>query len=80
MVVPNSAVKTGNSGKFVRIVNSKSSPLGNRYIASNVDVVVVASDDNYSAITAALNGDEFVITTSNKPVKAGEQVRLANEQ
>lgn len=80
MVVPNSAVKTGSSGKFVRIVNSKSSPLGNRYIASNVDVVVVASDDNYSAITAALNGDEFVITTSNKPVKAGEQVRLANEQ
>ena len=79
MVVPNSAVKTGNSGKFVRIINSKSSPLGNRYIASNVDVVVVASDDNYSAITAALNGDEFVITTSNKPVKAGEQVRLANE-
>ena len=79
MVVPNSAIKTGNSGKFVRVVNSKSSPLGNRYIASNVDVVVVASDDNYSAITAALNGDEFVITTSNKPVKAGEQVRLANE-
>lgn len=79
MVVPNSAISTGNTGKFVRVVNSKSSPLGNRYIASNVDVVVVASDDNYSAITAALSGDEFVITTSNKPVKAGEQVRLANE-
>ena len=79
MVVPNSAIKTGTTSKFVLAVKSKSSPLGNRYIATKVDVDVVASDDNYSAITAALDGDEFVITTSNKPVKAGEQVRLANE-
>ncbi len=79
MVVPNSAIKTGNTGKFVLVVKSKSSPLGNRYIASNVEVSVLASDDNYSAISAALDGDEYVITTSNKQVKAGEQVRLANE-
>jgi multidrug efflux pump subunit AcrA (membrane-fusion protein) len=79
MVVPNSAVKTGSTSKFVLVVKSKSSPLGNRYTAAKVDVDVIASDDNYSAITAALDGDEYVITTSNKPVKAGEQVRLANE-
>ena len=79
MVVPNSAIKTGSTGKFVLAINSKSSPLGNRYIATNVEVEVLASDDNYTAISAALNGDEFVITTSTKPVKAGEQVRLASE-
>ncbi|SFC36882.1 HlyD family efflux transporter periplasmic adaptor subunit [Butyrivibrio sp. YAB3001] len=79
MIVPKSAIKTGTTGKFVLVVNSKSSPLGNRYIASNVEVTVVASDDNYAAITAALNGDEYVITTSTKPVNAGDQVRLANE-
>ena len=79
MVVPNSAIKTRSNGKFVLVVNSKSSPLGNRYIASFVEVSVLASDDNYSAISAALDGDEFVITTSNKPVEAGNQVRLANE-
>ena len=79
MVVPNSAIKTGNTGKFVLVVKSKSSPLGNRYIASNVEVSVLASDDNYTAISAALDGDEYVITTSSKQVKAGEQVRLANE-
>lgn len=78
MVVPNSAIKTGTASKFVLVVKSKSSPLGNRYIATKVDVDVLASDDNYSAITAALDGDEYVITTSNKPVKSGEQVRLAN--
>ncbi len=79
MIVPNSAIKTSASGKFVLVVNSKSSPLGNRYIASNVEVTVIASDDNYTAINAALDGYEYVITTSTKPVKAGEQVRLANE-
>ncbi len=79
MIVPNSAIKTGGAGKFVLVVNSKSSPLGNRYITSAVEVSVIASDDNYTAITAALNGDEFVVTTSTRSVKAGEQVRLANE-
>ena len=79
MVVPNSAIKTSTAGKFVLVVKSKSSPLGNRYIASSVEVTVLASDDNNSAITAALDGDEYVITTSTKMVKAGEQVRLANE-
>ena len=79
MVVPNSAIKTNQTGKFVLVVKSKSSPLGNRYIATNVEVSVIASDDNYSAISAALDGDEFVITTSTKQVNPGEQVRLANE-
>ena len=79
MIVPNSAIKTDSNGKFVLIVKSKSSPLGNRYTATRADVNVVASDDKNSAITAAIDNYEYVITTSNKPVKAGEQVRLANE-
>ena len=49
-------------------------------IGDYVYVLIPASDDNYSAISAALDGDEYVITTSSKQVKAGEQVRLANEQ
>lgn len=79
MVVPLSAVKSGNASKYVLAVKSKSSPLGNRYIAFKVDVSIVAQDDNYAAISAALDGDEFVITTSNKMVNPGDQVRLSNE-
>ncbi|MDE6202888.1 MAG: HlyD family efflux transporter periplasmic adaptor subunit, partial [Lachnospiraceae bacterium] len=75
-VVPNSAVREDNNGKFILIVESKSSPLGNRYIASRVDVEVLASDDNNTAISAGLYGYEYVITTSTKPVEAGKQVRL----
>lgn len=77
MIVPNSAVREDNNGKFILIVESKSSPLGNRYVATRVDVEVIASDDTQSAINGGLYGYEFVITTSTKPVEAGQLVRLA---
>lgn len=78
LIVPNSAIREDNNGKFVLIVESKSSPLGNRYIATRVDVEVLASDDTQSAISGGLYGYEFVITTSTKPVEAGKQVRLSD--
>lgn len=76
LTVPNSAIREDSNGKFILIVESKSSPLGNRYIATRVDVQVIASDDTQSAISAALYGYEYVITTASKPVEAGKQVRL----
>lgn len=76
LVVPNSAVREDNNGKFILTVESKSSPLGNRYIATRTNVEVLATDDNNTAISAPLYGYEYVITTSTKPVVAGKQVRL----
>lgn len=76
-IVPNSAVREDNNGKFILIVESKSSPLGNRYVATRVDVEVLASDDTQTAVTGALNGYEYVITTASAPVEAGKLVRLA---
>ena len=78
LIVPNSAIREDSNGKFILIVESKSSPLGNRYVATRVDVEVVASDDTQSAVSGALYGSEFVITTSTQPVEAGKLVRLAN--
>lgn len=78
LVVPNSAIREDNNGKFILIVESKSSPLGNRYIATRVDVEVLASDDTHTAITAGIYGYEYVITTATKPVEAGKQVRLTD--
>lgn len=77
LIVPNSAVREDSNGKFVLIVESKPSPLSTRYIATRVDVEVIASDETQSAISAALYGYEYVITTSTAPVEAGKQVRLA---
>lgn len=78
LVVPNSAIREDKNGKFILIVESKSTPLGNRYIATRADVEVLAADDTHTAISAGLYGYEYVITTATKPVEAGKQVRLAD--
>lgn len=75
-VVPNSAVREDNKGKFILIIDEKTTPFGNRYKARRVDVEVLASDEINTAVNADLQGYEYVITTSNQPVKAGDQVRL----
>lgn len=75
-LVPNSAVRSDSNGSFVLAVVVKSSPLGNRYTATRVDVKVLASDDTMSAVSGLSQGD-FVITTSTKPIEAGTLIRLA---
>ena len=77
LLVPNSAVREDNNGKFILMIEAKNSPLGNRYIATRVDVEVLGSDDYKTAIGAPLYGYEYVITTATQPVEAGKQVRLA---
>lgn len=76
-VVPNSAIREDNNGKFVLAAVSKSSPLGNRYIAQRIAVEVLASDDTKSAVSGDFLGGEYVISASTKPVNPGEQVRFA---
>lgn len=78
LIVPNSAIREDGNGKFILIVETKSSPLGERNIATRVDIEVLASDDTQSAISGGLYGYEYVITTSTKPVEAGKQVRFAD--
>ena len=75
-VVPNSAIREDNNGKFVLTVEVKSSPLGNRYIARRTDVTVLSSDDTNTAVSGLMSSD-FVITTSTSPISTGMQVRLA---
>lgn len=77
-IVPNNSIREDNNGKFILVVTSKSSPLGTRYVATRVDVEVLASDDSQSAVSSGmLTGYDPVITTSTKPVEAGKLVRLA---
>ena len=78
LTIPAGAVREDSNGSFILIVKSKSSPLGNRYMASRVDVKVLASDDTTAAISGSLEGDEYVITTATSTIKAADQVRLAN--
>ena len=74
-IIPKSALREDTNGRFVLVVTAKSSPLGNRYVATRVDVQVLAEDDTSAAVTGLAQGD-YVITTSSKPLEAGTLVRL----
>ncbi len=78
-IVPKSAVHKDNNGYFVLVVNSKSSPLGNRYFAERADVEVLASDEISSAVQGAINQNDYVITTASKPVNPKDQVRMKDK-
>ena len=75
-VLPNSAIREDNDGKFVLVVESKKTPLNMRYTAKRVDIEVLASDDTQTAVSG-LYGSEFVITNSTVPISDKQQVRLA---
>lgn len=76
-IIPNNAIKEDSNGKFVLTVVAKSSPLGNRYIAKRADITVLASDGVNTAVTGVAQSD-FIISTSTKPINAGDQVRLVD--
>ena len=76
-LIPLSGLREDSNGKFVYVLESKSSPLGSRYIATRVTVQELARDDKSAAVSGISAGD-FIITTSNKPIEAGKQVRLAD--
>lgn len=74
-IVPKSAIREDSNGKFVLIVTSKNTPLGNRYTATRADVQVLAEDDT-SAAVSGLASNDYVITTASKPLSPGSQVRM----
>ncbi len=74
-IIPKSALRSDTNGDFVLVITAKSTPLGNRYIATRADVQILSSDDNNAAVTGLASGD-YVITTSSKPLDAGMQVRM----
>ncbi len=74
-IIPKSALREDTNGNFVLVVTSKSTPLGNRYTATRADVQVLAQDDNNAAVSG-LAANDYVITTSSKPLDAGTQVRM----
>lgn len=74
-IVPKSALREDTNGKFVLVITSRNTPLGNRYTATRVDVQVLAEDDTSAAVSGVAAND-YVITTSSKPLDAGTQVRM----
>ena len=75
-IVPNSALRSDSNGSFVLVVVARSSPLGNRFVATRVDVTELAKDDVNTAVSGGLSAYDMVLTTATKPVEDGMLVRL----
>ncbi len=80
LVVPNSAVRSDANGTFVLILQTRQSPLGNRYIVMRESVKVLSKDDTNSAISGSIGPYTYVVTTSTRAVSSGDQVRLSEEE
>ncbi len=78
-IVPNSAIREDSEGKFVLLVVSKPSPLGNRFFAERKNVEVLASDATKSAIDATLSWGDYIITNSSVPISDGMQIRMSEK-
>ncbi len=77
VIVPKSAVHSDTNGEFVYVLEVTSTPLGNRFTATKVDVKVLAQDDVNAAVSGGVAANDYVITTSNTPITAGMKVRIA---
>ncbi|MBR5040989.1 MAG: HlyD family efflux transporter periplasmic adaptor subunit [Clostridiales bacterium] len=76
-VVPKGAVQTDSEGTFIYVLVTKNSPLGERYIARKVEVKILAEDATTYAIQGSGISYAYCIVRTEKPIKNGEQVRLA---
>ncbi|MBQ7897717.1 MAG: HlyD family efflux transporter periplasmic adaptor subunit [Clostridia bacterium] len=78
-VIPKNALHEDSEGKFIYITKTKSTPLGDRFVATRLPVTVAASDDKNVAIaTDEAYLYEYVITSSTKPFEEGGYVRLSD--
>lgn len=77
-IVSTSSIREDSNGKYVLTIESKSTPLGNRYYARRTPIEIITSDDAKTAVSGTFADNAYVITTTSKPIKENEQVRLAD--
>jgi multidrug efflux pump subunit AcrA (membrane-fusion protein) len=77
-IIPNSSIHEDGEGKFVYVLQQKNSPLGERFKAIRVSIIILATDGVNSAVDPAVINNQAVITMSTKTLEDGKQVRVVN--
>jgi len=75
-LIPISAIREDSEGKFVLILEEKSSILGKETVTVKVSVRILEKNDSNVAVESALTREDKIIISSNKSIKAGDRVRL----
>ena len=79
LVLPATAVRHDSAGDYVLAVEEKSTILGLQNQLVRLPVTVVDQGDSMAAVSGPLDYQTQVVTGSDKPVQAGDKVRLSDD-
>ncbi|MBQ8514352.1 MAG: HlyD family efflux transporter periplasmic adaptor subunit [Ruminococcus sp.] len=74
--VPSRAISEDSTGTFILVLETKSTPLGNRYYAKKINVTVLADDGSNAAIDGEITRDTYVIVLCTEAIQDGDMVRM----
>ena len=77
--VPSSALHEERSGYYVMVVDEEKTILGIRSVVQYVPVTLIEQNDEYAAVEGNISEDDKIIVDTNKEVKEGKRVRIAEE-
>jgi len=75
-VLPASAINQDAEGNFVLAVEEQSTVLGQQNLLVRLPVNVVERGDTSVAVTGALDGTTRIVSGADRPVRAGDRVRI----
>ncbi|RXZ83225.1 efflux RND transporter periplasmic adaptor subunit [Paenibacillaceae bacterium] len=76
ILVPTKAIHEEGDKKYVFGVEERNGPLGNAFYVRKIDVMVVDTNENQSAVTQGLFDQEQIIIESSEPLQEGNKVRM----
>lgn len=78
-IIPIEALREDNGSKYVLVARQQTTTLGEQIIAERVEVMELDKNQSSVAVEGPLNAQDAVIIRSNKPISAGDRVRLVEQ-
>lgn len=78
-ILPIEALKEDNGSQYILVAKQQTTTLGEQIIAERVEVMVRDKNQSSVAVEGPLGAEDRVIIRSNKPISAGDRVRLVEQ-
>ena len=78
-IIPIEALREENGSYYVLVAKQQTTTLGEEIIADRVDIMILDKNQRSAAVEGALGAQDIVIVKSNKPISAGDRVRLVEQ-
>lgn len=78
-LIPIEALREDNKGKYVLVAREQVTTLGTQQVAQRVDVTEYEKNGKMVSVQGAVNPQDQIITQGNKPIMAGDRVRLKKQ-